>query len=56
MYGIFIQHKNTTDSILDAGDKELAKKRQSMLSWSLGRQKLNTSGGDKCLFQLACAG
>lgn len=26
MYGIFIQHKNTTDSILDAGDKELAKK------------------------------
>lgn len=27
MYGIFIQHKNTTDSILDAGDKELAKKK-----------------------------
>lgn len=29
MYGIFIQHKYTTDSILDAGDKELARKDSS---------------------------
>ena len=41
----------TADSVLEHGDTELAKKTQSMLSWSLRRQKINISGGEKCLFQ-----